>query len=232
MLRKIFYILAQTLLFLSFSKLAFAFGFQNFERSHIQIVGSSTVYPFTAAIAEEFGRNSDFKTPIVEATGTGGGFKLFCLGTGLKYPDFVNASREIQEGEIKKCDENGVKNIGEIKIGYDAIVLANSAEGKNFSLTKKEIFLALAEKIPDPKSKELVKNPYQKWSEINKELPDIEIAIYGPPSTSGTRDAFVELVMQDFCVNDSDFIYAYTDKKIRTKNCQIIRSYGKFIEAG
>jgi phosphate transport system substrate-binding protein len=217
---------------ISFSALAAFPSFQIAARSHIQIVGSSTVYPFTSVIAETFGRDTEFKTPIVEATGTGGGFKLFCSGIGFNYPDFSNASRKIEASEIKKCAENGVKKIVEIKIGYDGIVLANSVSGKKYSLTKKQIFFALAAKIPDPKSGKLVENFYQKWSDIDPTLPKINIAIYGPPTTSGTRDAFVELVMEDVCVKIPEFSAAFPDAKIRKKKCHIIRSDGHFIEAG
>jgi phosphate transport system substrate-binding protein len=215
-----------------------SYGFEvGSSRKYISIVGSSTVYPFAAVIAEEFGRNAKMKnpkmkTPIVEATGTGGGFKLFCSGIGYNYPDFSNASRPIEKSEIKKCAENGVNNIAEIKIGYDGIVLANSVKGTKYNLTKNQIFLALAEEIPDLNSTKLVKNYYQKWSDIDKNLPEIDIAIYGPPSTSGTRDAFVELVMEEPCMVLEKYKISYQDKKIRQKKCRTIRSDGKFIEAG
>lgn len=220
-----------SLIFL-FSNFAFAGFFKVGERKHIQIVGSSTVYPFSAVIAETFGRDTEFKTPIVEATGTGGGFKLFCSGVGFGFPDFINASRAIEPSEIKKCVENGVKEIGEIKIGYDGIVLANSVLGQKYKLTKQQIFLALAAKVPSKNGGDLVENFYQKWSDIDANLPKINIAVYGPPATSGTRDAFVELVMEDVCIKIPEFISAFPDAKIRKKKCHLIRSDGKFIEAG
>ncbi len=201
-----------------------------FARKHISITGSSTVYPFTTIIAEEFGSYSDFKTPIVESTGTGGGMKLFCSGIGVNYPDFTNASRAIKKSEITKCQKNGISSPVEIKIGYDGIVLANSKKSNPVSLTKKQIFLAIADKIPS--NGKLIENPYQKWSDIDKSLPNNEIAIYGPPSTSGTRDAFVELVLEKACVNLPEFIKDYPNKKTRKKICHIIRTDGKFIEAG
>ncbi len=224
--------LALTILFSLWSWQSFSFGFKASKRNHVQIVGSSTVYPFTAVIAEEFGRNSQFKTPIVEATGTGGGFKLFCLGIGYNYPDFSNASRKIEPSEIKKCAQNGISGIVEIKIGYDGIVLANSVLGKKYNLSKVQIFLALAQKIPDSKTNQLIDNPYKKWSDIDSSLPDLKISIYGPPTTSGTRDAFVELVMEEPCMKMKAFIAAYSDSKIRSKKCRVIRSDGSFIEAG
>ncbi len=204
--------------------------FKSSQRSHIQIVGSSTVYPFVSTIAETFGRETKFKTPIVEATGTGGGFKLFCSGIGYDFPDFVNASRKIKPSEKEKCTKNDI-NVGEIKIGYDGIVLANSVNGQKYNLTKSQIFLALSAKVPNDRG-ELVDNFYKNWQEIDKNLPKIKIAIYGPPSTSGTRDAFVELVMLDVCIKNPIFIKNYSDEKILHKKCQIIRSDGAFIEAG
>jgi phosphate transport system substrate-binding protein len=207
--------------------------FSSHPRNQIQLVGSSTLYPFMAIVAENFGLNSDFKTPIVEATGTGGGFKLFCSGIGLQYPDFVNASRKIKNSEIAKCLENNIKNIGEIKIGYDGIVLANSKQESKYSLTLNHIFLAVAKQVPNPKNPlELIDNPYHKWQEIDQNLPNKKIAIYGPPSTSGTRDAFVELVLQKICNQLLPFQKIYFDEKIRIKKCQLIRSDGAFIEAG
>lgn len=217
---------AQTL----FAATAKASSFTNNSRDYISIVGSSTVYPFTATIAEKFGRQKKFRTPTVESTGTGGGFKLFCSGIGSEFPDFSNASRKIQSSEISRCKENGIKNVGEIKIGYDGIVLADSNSGQKFYLTKRQIFLALAEKIPH--RGKLIANPFQKWSDIDYRLPAMKIRVYGPPATSGTRDAFAELVLEKACVDLPEFVLAYGDKKIRAKKCQTIRSDGAFIEAG
>jgi phosphate transport system substrate-binding protein len=203
---------------------------QILARDYIQIVGSSTVYPFTTVIAEDFHKSTKFKTPIVESTGTGGGFKLFCSGVGEKFPDFVNASRKIEKSEIIDCNKNGIKSIIEIKLGYDGIVLANSNKSQPINLTKKQIFLALADKIPA--GGKLVKNPYSKWSDIDKSLPAKEITVYGPPTTSGTRDAFVELVLEKACMEFKEFTAAYPDEKARKKACHTIRTDNKFIEAG
>lgn len=211
--------------------LSFTDLFKPKARTHISIVGSSTVYPFVAVIAETFGRDTQHKTPVVESTGTGGGFKLFCGGIGYNYPDFSNASRAIQQSEISKCKENGI-SVFEIKLGYDGITLANSKIGKNYSLTKEQIFLALAAKTPSEDGKKLILNPYKKWSDIDKKLPNINITIYGPPPTSGTRDAFVELVMEDVCTKIPAFKNSFTNKKILAKKCHLIRSDGAFIEAG
>lgn len=194
------------------------------------MAGSSTIYPFARTIAEEFGRNTPFKTPIVESIGTGGGIKLFCLGIGKNFIDFANTSRRMEKSELGICHKNGIKDIIEIKIGYDGIVLANSIQNKAYNLTKQQIFLALANKIP--LNGKLVSNPYQKWSDIDKSLPNNYIAVYGPPPTSGTRDAFAELIMEESCVNDLVFIKTTPDLQTRKRNCHIIRSDGKFIEAG
>jgi len=211
---------------------AFVDFFKPKKREHIHMVGSSTLYPFSSVIAETFGRDSEFKTPVVESTGTGGGFKLFCSGVGYRFPDFSNASRRIEKSELEKCAQNDVLKVREIKIGYDGIVLANSSSGRKYNLSKRHVFLALAARIPNKKTGQLIENPYQKWSEIDPNLPAINIAIYGPPTTSGTRDAFVELVMEEPCMKMSEFVSAFPDAKIRKKKCHVIRSDGHFIEAG
>ncbi len=164
-------------------------------RDYISIVGSSTVYPFSTVVAEQFGRNTTFKTPKVESTGSGGGLKLFCAGVGVKHPDVTNASRRIKASEQEKCTANGIKDILEIKVGYDGIVLANAKQAPRMHLNRKVIFLALAKQVPGPDGK-LIDNPYQTWQEIDPSLPDARIEVLGPPPTSGTRDAFVELAME------------------------------------
>lgn len=167
-----------------------------FARDQLRIVGSSTVFPFATAVAEQFGKNPNFKTPVVESTGSGGGMKLFCAGVGLEHPDVTNASRRIKASEFEKCKKNGVTPV-EVKIGFDGIVLANSKKAKSMALTKKTIFLALAKHVPDPKNPgKLIENPYKKWSDIDPSLPSTAIEVLGPPPTSGTRDAFVELAME------------------------------------
>ena len=164
-------------------------------RDYISIVGSSTVYPFSTVVAEHFGRDSDFKTPKVEATGSGGGLKLFCAGVGIDHPDITNASRRIKASEQQKCVNNGINDILEIKIGYDGIVLGNSKSAERFSLSRKAIFLALAKQVPGPDGK-LIDNPYRNWKQIDPSFPNTRIEVLGPPPTSGTRDAFVELAME------------------------------------
>lgn len=163
-------------------------------REQIKIAGSSTVYPFSSYVAEEFSATSGFKTPIVESIGTGGGFKLFCSGLGSATSDIANASRPMKASEFENCLSNGVTDITGIMIGYDGISLAQSQKSGALELTKEQLFLALAEEVP--MNGKLIKNPYKRWSEIDSSLPHRPIIVYGPPSTSGTRDAFEELVMQ------------------------------------
>ncbi|MBA4801870.1 MAG: substrate-binding domain-containing protein [Euryhalocaulis sp.] len=162
----------------------------------IQIVGSSTVYPFTTAVAEQFGARTAFSTPIVESTGTGGGMKLFCAGVGSSEPDFTNASRRIKASEFEMCQENGVSSVVEIPVGYDGIVISNVKSSPAMDITSKQLFTALAKQIPASDDDcTMQDNPYTNWSEIDPALPDETIEVYGPPPTSGTRDAFVELGM-------------------------------------
>lgn len=200
-------------------------------RDQIRVVGSSTVYPFVTAAAEQFGQGGTFKTPIVESTGTGGGFKLFCGGVGDTTPDMNNASRPITDSEKELCKKNGVSSITEVPIGYDGIVIANAKGSAKFALTKKQLFQALARELPDKDGK-LAKNTIQKWSEIDPKLPDQTIEVYGPPPTSGTRDAFVELVMEEGCKAFPEFASAYKDEKERKKACGTLREDGRYIDAG
>lgn len=216
--------------FLSLLLTAITFSQPAHARDQIRIVGSSTVYPFITVVAETFGNNTSFATPIVESTGTGGGFKLLCSGTGDNTADFSNASRAVKQSEIDLCKEHGVNNITEIKLGYDGIVVANSLASERYNLSKKQLFLALGKHVPVDGT--LVENPYKKWSDIDPSLPDSEISVYGPPPTSGTRDAFVELVMEEACVDLPAFKTAYPDKKNRQKQCHQMREDGAFVEAG
>ena len=203
-------------------------------RDYISIVGSSTVYPFTTVVAEQFGKSGQFKTPKVESTGTGGGFKLFCSGVGVETPDISNASRAIKSSEKETCASNGVKEIVEVKIGYDGIVLAHSKDAKPMELELKQLFLALAKDVPDPKGGDkLVPNPYKMWSDIDRSLPKQKIEVLGPPPTSGTRDALVELGMEVGCKKFPSL------KALKEKDgdafkaaCHTMREDGAFIEAG
>ena len=188
-------------------------------RDQITAVGSSTVYPFTTTVAEQFGRAGKFKTPKVESTGTGGGIKLFCNGVGPQFPDVANASRAMKKGEFETCVKNGVSEIIEIKIGYDGLTIADAKSGAISSLTKKQVWLALAKQIPDASGK-LINNPNKTWKDVDASLPAIRIEVLGPPPTSGTRDSFHELFMEEGCPFENK------------KQCHAIREDGAYIEAG
>jgi phosphate transport system substrate-binding protein len=197
-------------------------------RDQIRIVGSSTVYPFTTAVAEQFARkNAGFKAPIVEATGTGAGMKLFCQGVGGRFPDVENASRRIKKSEYEDCLKNGVNGVVEVQIGIDGIALAESKAGGNMSLTPAEVYAALAA------------NPFGKpqtartWADVNPRLPAVPIRVYGPPPTSGTRDAFAELVLDKGCATDPATKALKSSDPDRFKAvCTRIREDGAYIESG
>jgi phosphate transport system substrate-binding protein len=203
-------------------------------RDTIKIVGSSTVYPFATVVAERFGKKTEFNTPVIESTGSGGGLKLFCKGIGVEHPDITNASRRIKQSEIDNCAKAGINEITEIKIGYDGIVIANSRKGQNLSLTKRQIFLALSPMIPSPSGKEvLIVNPHKTWSDVDTSLPDIAIEVLGPPPSSGTRDAFAELAMEGGCKTFKWLADIKKQDKNRYKGiCRSVREDGPYIEVG
>lgn len=194
-------------------------------RDQIRIVGSSTVFPFATAVAEQFGRGGKFKTPIVESTGSGGGLKLFCAGVGPDHADMTNSSRRIKQSEFDECTKNGV-TMTEVRIGFDGIVLANSKKSARPNLTKGQVFKALAAKVPS--GGQLIPNPYKKWSDIDPGLPDVKIEVLGPPPTSGTRDAFVELAMEGGCAE----VAGAAELGLTKEACHAIREDGAFVEAG
>ncbi len=200
-------------------------------RDQISIVGSSTVFPFTTAAAEQFARAGGFQAPVVESTGTGGGMRIFCGGVGEQHPDVTGASRAMKSSEYEICVNNGVNSITEILIGYDGIAMAGSREGVQFDVTKAELFAALAAEVEV--NGQIVANPHQRWSDINPNLPGIEIRVFGPPPTSGTRDAWVELVMEAGC-EDYPAIAALEDSNEDRfeQICHTMREDGPFIEAG
>lgn len=202
-------------------------------RDYVYIVGSSTVYPFATVVAERFGRGSEFKTPKVESTGSGGGLKLFCDGIGADYPDIANASRAIKQSEIDICASNGVDEIIEVKIGYDGIVVANATSAISIELTRKDIFLALAKEVPGESVGDLIENPYVTWKDVNASLPAQNIEVLGPPPTSGTRDAFVELAMEGGCQSIPWIKELKSSDGDQYKAiCHTIREDGAFVEAG
>ncbi|MEO1161920.1 MAG: substrate-binding domain-containing protein, partial [Pseudomonadota bacterium] len=200
-------------------------------RDQIRIVGSSTVYPFTTAVAEQFGKSAS-KTPVVESTGTGGGMKLFCAGVGAEHPDLSNASRAIKKSEFEMCQKNGVTDIVEIKVGFDGITFSHSKGASDVTLSKQQIFLALAKEVPGADGK-MVPNPNKLWSDIDASLPAKKIEVLGPPPTSGTRDAFVELVMRPGAKSFENLAaLRKDDKKAFRKVSDTMREDGGFVEAG
>ncbi|WP_041535803.1 substrate-binding domain-containing protein [Parvibaculum lavamentivorans] len=197
-------------------------------RDQIQVVGSSTVFPFSQAAAEQFANETGSPAPVVESTGTGGGMKIFCGGVGTGHPDVTGASRAMKLSEYELCTSNGVTDITEVLLGFDGLSMAVSRNGQQLDLTKKQLFQALADKVEvDGK---LVANPYKKWSDIDPSLPNVAISVMGPPPTSGTRDAWVELVMEEGC-KEFPAIEAL-DKDAHKEACQRMRTDGPFIEAG
>lgn len=201
-------------------------------RDQIRMVGSSTVYPFATSVAEQFGKGGKFKTPVVESTGTGGGFKLFCAGVGANHPDISNASRAIKKSEVEDCAKNGVAEITEVKFGFDGIVVANAKSAKQMSITREQLYRALAKDLPDGKGG-FQPNPYSSWNQIDPSLPAAKIEVLGPPPTSGTRDAFVELVMEEGCDKFPEIKeLKKSDAKKHKALCQAVREDGAYIEAG
>lgn len=210
--------------------LSFAIAPALAARDTIRIVGSSTVYPFTTTVAEQFAKKNGVSAPIVEATGTGGGVKMFCSGNGEDTPDAVNASRPMKDEEKKICAENGVNNIEQITIGIDAIVLAVSKEHPGIRLSTNDIYRALAKYVVVNGS--FTENTAKTWNEIRSDLPNEKIEVLGPPPTSGTRDSFVELVMEKECKADikkNNIIVSEEDEKAF---CKSVREDGAYIEAG
>jgi len=226
---------------MTFSKLAATTGLaliaataaQAQSRDSIRIVGSSTVFPYTQAVAEQFANTTEFASPVVESTGTGGGMKIFCEGIGADTPDITGASRAMKASEYELCQQNGVEDISEALIGFDGLSIAMSQDNsEDWDLSLADIYLALGAQVPV--EGEWVDNPHTKWSEVNPDLPDVEILAYGPPPTSGTRDAFVELAMHAGC----EALEYVETLEVEDKgdwvgeNCSRMRTDGPFVEAG
>ncbi len=221
----------KTLLVAGTAAVVSAFASNAFARDSISVVGSSTVYPFATVVAERFGRTTGFATPKIEATGSGGGLKLFCSGIGVNTPDITNSSRRIKSSEFEMCKANGVTDIVEVLIGFDGIAVANSVDAEQLDMTTRDLYLALAKMVPNPDGSEtLVENPYTNWSEINPDLPSLEIEVLGPPPTSGTRDAFAELAMEGGC-STFEFIENMESDQFKS-TCHTMREDGVYIEAG
>lgn len=198
-------------------------------RDQIRVVGSSTVFPFTTAVAEQFGRQGGFRTPVVESTGTGGGMRLFCAGVGPQHPDISNASRRMTATEFDGCQRNGVTDVTELQIGFDGIVVAVRRGGPRFGVTREQMWRALAREVPV--NGQWVRNPHTHWNQIDASLPSQAIEIIGPPPTSGTRDAFNELMLSGGCARVPE-VRAISDGRERQSRCQAIREDGRFVEGG
>lgn len=204
-----------------------------FARDQIKIVGSSTVFPYTQAVAEEYSTKTGKPAPVVESTGTGGGFKAFCAGVGEDFPDITGASRAIKDSEVELCAKNGVTDITEALLGYDGLSIAVSRKNEaDWNLTEEQIFKALAAELPDGKGG-FIANPNKTWADVDASLPAVNIVAFGPPPTSGTRDAFVELVMHDGCKKLPGMEELKKSNEDKWKDvCSRMRQDGPFVEAG
>ncbi|HLL31194.1 MAG TPA: substrate-binding domain-containing protein [Allosphingosinicella sp.] len=197
------------------------------QGQQIQIVGSSTVYPFTTAVAEQFQRTNPGMSAIVESTGTGAGLKLFCGGVGDQHPDMTNASRRIKASEFQDCAKNGVKQVIEVPVGIDGLALIEGKNGANMSLTARDVYAALA---ANPFGKP---NTARTWKDVNPALPAVAIQVYGPPPTSGTRDSLAELILEKGCESDPAMKALKESDKDRHKDlCTKVREDGAYVEAG
>jgi len=199
-------------------------------RDTLSLAGSSTVLPFARIIAEQLGKNPNFKTPVVESGGSSVGKKGVCDGVGTKFIDIGNASSRMKTKELAYCEKNGVK-LTEIKVGYDGIVVANSKKGKVLNISKADLGKALTAKVAI--NGKMVDNPYKKWSDINPSLPNVEIRVYGPPTTSGTRASYAEMVNEKgYCKKDDEAKSALKAAGMKAKKCRAMRTDGAFVEAG
>jgi phosphate transport system substrate-binding protein len=195
-------------------------------RDHVIVVGSSTVYPFATAVAESVGRSRRWKTPVVESTGTGGGFKLFCSGVGIATPDVNDASRPITDAELASCAQNGVTEVEGLRIGSDGIVIATSRQAPAFDVTRDQLYRAVAKSVPV--DGQLVSNPYRRWRDLDPGLPDRPIAVPGPAPNHGTRDAFVALVMVPACEKYREIKALPAERRKRA--CQPVREDGAWTD--
>jgi phosphate transport system substrate-binding protein len=197
-------------------------------RTQMRAVGSSTVYPFAKIVAERISRaNPRLGTPIIESTGTGAGMKLFCAGVGERFPDVENASRRMKASEAKQCAANGVTAITEIQVGLDGVTFATAKNSPLRNVSQRDIYLALA-KTPFGKP-----NRAKTWKDVNGSLPAIPIRVYGPPPTSGTRDALAELILTPPCeANASMAALKKSDENKFKAICTGVREDGAYIQAG
>ena len=203
-------------------------GGQSNSRDQIRAVGSSTVYPFAKAVSDSFASsNPGMKSPIIESTGTGAGMKLFCAGVGTQHPDIENASRRIKKSEYDDCVKNGVKDIVEVQVGLDGVAFAEASGGSGIPLTQVDIYKALA---ANPFGKP---NTAKTWKDVNPAFPAEPILVYGPPSTSGTRDALKELILVKGCDTDPAMkALKDSNKEQHEKICSEVRSDGAYVDSG
>ena len=222
---------------LSHLTLAAAFGAVAFAatadaRDQLQITGSSTVLPYATIVAEAFGENTDFRTPVVEGGGTGAGIKKFCEGVGENTPDIANASRKIKASELARCKANGVTSVMEVQIGYDGIVFASDINGPAFNFTAAQWYNAIAAEVVI--NGKIVPNPFTKWSDVDPSLPDQEILAFVPGSKHGTREVFDTKVIEDGCKTfKADKVIARRvggDKTKTTEGCITLRKDGRVVE--
>ena len=201
-------------------------------RDYISIAGSSTVLPFATIVAEQMGNNPSYKTPVVESGGSSFGKKSVCDGIGAEFIDIGNASSRMKIGELEYCDANGV-TLTEIKVGYDGIVLASAKSGITMEISKADLGKALTARVPNADNTAMIPNPYMKWSDVNPALPEIAIRVYGPPTTSGTRASFAEMVNEKgYCKKDEDAKATLKVIGEKAKNCRAMRTDGAYVEAG
>ena len=201
-------------------------------RDYISIAGSSTVLPFATIVAEKMGNNPSYKTPVVESGGSSFGKKGVCDGIGTEFIDIGNASSRMKVKELEYCDANGV-SLTEIKVGYDGIVLASSKSGISMEISKSDLGKALTARVPNADNTAMIANPYMKWSDVNPALPEVAIRVYGPPTTSGTRASFAEMVNEKgYCKKDADAIATLKAIGEKAKNCRAMRTDGAYVEAG
>ncbi|KDB56872.1 phosphate ABC transporter substrate-binding protein [Anaplasma phagocytophilum str. CRT35] len=197
---------------------------------HIRVVGSSSVFPFISSIAEEFGRFSSYRTPVIESVGSGMGFNMFCAGANPGTPDVAMSSRKIKDAELALCASNGVRDVIEIGLGYDGIVIASSRQNAQIDLRLKDLYSALSKYSLTDEYGQIPINKYGKWSEIRSDLPEHDIEVYGPHKNAGTYDILLDYVVRAVCISSKNFVDTYHDVEERKSICSEIRNDGKYIE--
>ncbi|MCU7611858.1 substrate-binding domain-containing protein [Anaplasma capra] len=196
----------------------------------IRVVGSSTVFPVISSLAEEFGRFSAYRTPVIESVGSGMGFNMFCAGSGQGTPDIVMSSRKIKDAEVELCGASGVRDMIEIGLGYDGIVIASSKQKDQVDFSLTDLFSALSKYSLSDEYGKVPTNKYGTWSEVHSSLPEHEIEVYGPHKNTGTYDILVDTVIRGVCMSAKNFVDSYPNLEERKNVCSSIRNDGKYIE--